>query len=129
VIVRIWTATLAAGGSDVYERFAATQSLAMFRSQPGNLGVLFSRSGSTCTVISLWDSIASVEALAESPSYRGTVRRIMDTRCLVGPGTTTVWKGHGGWLSPALLSDVERDQSRWEIQGKGFNEPPITPSV
>lgn len=110
MIVRMWTASVAEDRITDYERFAATESLAMFKSQRGNLGVFFTRRESTCTVVSLWDSDAAIEALTASPTYERTVRRIMATGFIVGVATTTTWECHGGWISPALLVAVEREQ-------------------
>jgi heme-degrading monooxygenase HmoA len=110
MIVRMWTTSVVPERIADYERFAATESLAMFKSQRGNLGVFFTRTGSTCVVVSLWDSSAAVEALNTSPTYQRTVRRIMDTGFLEGPSSTTVWETHGGWVSAALLLVVEREQ-------------------
>jgi heme-degrading monooxygenase HmoA len=110
MIVRMWTASVATDRITDYERFAATESLAMFKSQPGNLGVLFTRRESTCTVVSLWDSNAAVEALTASPAYDLTVRRIVATGFIIGDATAVSWESHGGWVSPALLVAVEREQ-------------------
>jgi heme-degrading monooxygenase HmoA len=110
MIVRMWTTSVVPQRIAEYERFAARESLPMFKSQRGNLGVLFTRSGSTCTVVSLWDSNAAVDALSRSPTYQRTVRRIMATGFLKGPSSTTVWETHGGWVSAGLLMAVEREQ-------------------
>jgi heme-degrading monooxygenase HmoA len=112
MIVRMWTASIAPERIPEYERFAAAESLPMFKSQRGNLGVLFTRSESTCVVVSLWDSSDAVEALSRSATYQRTVRRIGATGFLTGPTSTTVWETHGGWVSARLLLAVERERVR-----------------
>ena len=41
----------------------------MFKQQPGCMGVFFLRSERTCSALSFWVDLASVEMLKTSPSY------------------------------------------------------------
>jgi len=106
MIVRSWTAQVDASRIDDYERFAAVESLPMFRAQPVILGVLFTRDGSTCNVISIWEAMADVEALSRSKTYERTVERIMSTGFVVRVSPTTLVEVHGGWLSDELAETV-----------------------
>jgi heme-degrading monooxygenase HmoA len=96
MIARIWRASVDEGRFGEYQRFADEQSLPMFRRQRGFRGVLFTRSGATCAVISLWEDAAAAEALESSPSYRETVKRITQAGFLVGPQSVEVFDVNGG---------------------------------
>ena len=78
----------------------------MFRSQTGNLGVVFTAAGSTRRVLSLWRSREDVEKLESSPTYRATVSALLATGLLTGVTETVVLESEGGWLAPALLESL-----------------------
>jgi hypothetical protein len=106
MIVRIWRTEVAEARVAAYERFAATESLPMFRAQVGNLGVLFARDGSSCAVVSFWDSMGAIESLGQSATYRSTVDRIMAAGFITQEPTTEVLVCHGGWMSPDVAKAV-----------------------
>jgi heme-degrading monooxygenase HmoA len=76
VFQRIWSCTIKRGRAQDYETFAQEVSLPMFRSQPGFLACLMSRTENECDVLTLWDTQASIEALGSSRSYNATVEKI-----------------------------------------------------
>ncbi|MGE7368349.1 antibiotic biosynthesis monooxygenase family protein [Neorhizobium sp. NPDC001467] len=107
MIARTWKATLDLARVDEYEEFARSVSLPMFRQQPGYVGVVMSRSGSTCLVTSFWRSMDDVEMLERSASYQEVVRGILSAGFLTDTKAAEVaevhladWKdvGPGGTL-------------------------------
>jgi heme-degrading monooxygenase HmoA len=115
VIVRIWTTQVDAEHVAEYERFAELDSLPMFRMQSGNLGVIFTRTGTACGVVSFWDSMSSVDSLAQSPSYQSTVARIAAAGFLVGEATTASNQAHGGWISELLAEAVRSSNQQADV--------------
>lgn len=84
MIMRIWRTQVDVTRATEYERFAAKQSLPMFRAHQGFSGLLFGRHGADCIVITLWEDDAAANALEDSPRYRDTVARISATGFLIG---------------------------------------------
>jgi heme-degrading monooxygenase HmoA len=82
-----------------YERFAAEESLPMFRQQDGFRGVFFGRQGPDCAVITLWRDLASADALEESTTYRDIVGRIGAAGFLVGRSKVERFEIHGSDLA------------------------------
>ncbi|GAA2915259.1 hypothetical protein GCM10010517_81480 [Streptosporangium fragile] len=96
MIVRLWRATVLPGMETEYDVFARDVSRPMFEQQAGFQGVIFSRDGDRCLVITLWADHESAEALAASPVYGRTVERIS---ALLRPETVTeVYEVRGGIL-------------------------------
>ncbi|MGW0587504.1 antibiotic biosynthesis monooxygenase family protein [Streptosporangium sp. NPDC002607] len=98
MIMRIWRTQVDEARAAEYERFAAVESLPMFRTQRGFLGLLFGRNGSACAVTTLWEDDAAADALEESPSYRETVARIGAAGFLTGPSVVERFTVHGSHL-------------------------------
>jgi heme-degrading monooxygenase HmoA len=96
VIVRIWRTGVDEHRIDEYQRFADEESLPMFKQQPAFRGVLFTRAGAACVVISFWENADATQALETSPTYRETVRRITQAGFLNGPQSVEVFEVHGG---------------------------------
>jgi heme-degrading monooxygenase HmoA len=76
MIMRIWRTQVDEAQAEQYERFAAEESLPMFRAHQGFEGHLFGRRGGDCVVITIWKDDAAADALEASPRYRDTVARI-----------------------------------------------------
>jgi heme-degrading monooxygenase HmoA len=106
VIARIWRAKVERDRVNEYERFAAEQSLPMFRGRAGFLGVLFARDEGDCAVITLWDDVAAVAALETSARYRETVARITEMRFFVGDQSVEILHVHGGALTTAVAASL-----------------------
>jgi quinol monooxygenase YgiN len=94
--MRVWRTHIDGGQAAEYEHFAATESLPMFRAQPGFLGLLFGRDGDKCIVTTLWKDHAAADALENSPAYQDTVARI--SRFLVGESTVERFEAHSADL-------------------------------
>ncbi len=56
MFVRIWRVKIHPERIHELENFAHTHSLPMFQKQVGCLGVLFTRNGSDCATISVWEN-------------------------------------------------------------------------
>ena len=94
LIARIWRTEIDANRADEYERFAQHYSLPMFRAQPGFAGVLMLRDGTSCQVITLWQSRKAIAALDHSTSYQKTVARIMAEGFLCGEQSVAIFDAH-----------------------------------
>jgi heme-degrading monooxygenase HmoA len=105
MLMRIWTTRIVPDREDEYVAFAESHSRAMFRSQPGCLGVLFLKSGEEHAACSFWSSQADLDALAHSSSYRDTVAALRATGLLAGDTTVKVYEVEGGSLSSAINPD------------------------
>jgi heme-degrading monooxygenase HmoA len=99
VIIRLWRTQVDATRAAEYERFAAEESLPMFRAHQGFSGLLFGRRGNDCVVITLWEDDAAADALEVSPRYRDTVARISATGFLVGKSQVERFTLHGNELA------------------------------
>jgi heme-degrading monooxygenase HmoA len=102
VIIRIWRTAIDAQREDEYRRFEEEQSLAMFRQQPGFLGVLFLRSEVDAAALTIWESREHVDRLADAPSYVATVERLQQTGLLCGEQSIEVFDLVAGDLAAAL---------------------------
>jgi heme-degrading monooxygenase HmoA len=98
MIMRIWRTQVDEARAAEYERFAAQQSLPMFRAHQGFEGHLFGRRGGDCVVVTIWKDDAAADALEASPRYRETVARITAAGFLTGPSqvdrfrVTAIWR-------------------------------------
>jgi heme-degrading monooxygenase HmoA len=95
MIMRIWRTQVDITRAAEYQRFAAEQSLPMFRAHRGFSGLLFGRHGADCIVITLWEDDAAADALEDSPRYRDTVARISATGFLIGQSQIERFTLHG----------------------------------
>ena len=95
MIMRIWRTHVDEARAAEYERFAAEQSLPMFRAHHGFEGHLFGRQGADCVVITLWQDNAAADALEASPRYRDTVARINAAGFLTGRSQVDRFQLHG----------------------------------
>jgi len=79
----------------------------MFRQQPGCRGVLLLRAGDGmgAAACSFWDDQQAIERLRNSPTYQGTVARLVATGLLTGEQTVVVYKVAGG--APDTLPGVQ----------------------
>ena len=102
-VVRIWTTGLDESRAQEYEEFARSISLPMFRRHQGFVSVLFARSVSQATVITLWSDQAATAALDASGDYQATVRAIEATGFLRPPQRLELLNVHGSWTEPLGL--------------------------
>jgi heme-degrading monooxygenase HmoA len=96
VIMRIWRTQVDEARAAEYERFAAEESLPMFRSHRGFEGHLFGRHGGECIVVTIWKDDAAADALEASARYQDTVARINAAGFLVGRSQVDRFQLHGG---------------------------------
>ncbi len=94
MLARSWMATIDEARADEYELFARNVSLPMFEAAPGFLGVVMTRSGDQCSVLTLWHDIADVTSLEASEPYRRTVAQILDTDFIISAQATTLNQVH-----------------------------------
>lgn len=102
MLVRIWKVAISPGKGAKLEAFAREVSLPMFESQPGCLGVLFSRTDRHCATVTLWDSETSVKAMEAADDYQTAVRRIEESGILGDEHHTEVFNIYGGFVSAEL---------------------------
>jgi hypothetical protein len=95
MIIRIWWTQVDEARAGEYERFAAEESLPMFRAHRGYEGHLFGRSGGDCVVVTAWKDDAAADALEASPRYRETVARISAAGFLIGQSQVKRFRLHG----------------------------------
>lgn len=95
MIMRIWRTQVDEARAAEYERFAAEESLPMFRAHRGFEGHLFGRRGSENIVVTLWRDNAAADALEASPRYHDTVARINAAGFLVGRSQVDRFQLHG----------------------------------
>ncbi|MFG2000621.1 antibiotic biosynthesis monooxygenase family protein [Spirillospora sp. NPDC048911] len=98
MIMRIWRTQVDQARATEYERFAAEESLPMFRAQRGFLGLLFGRHGGDCVVTTLWEDHAAADALEGSAHYQETVARITAAGFLAGESEVERFEVHGSHL-------------------------------
>jgi heme-degrading monooxygenase HmoA len=96
MIMRIWRTQVDEARAAEYERFAAQESLPMFRVHQGFEGCLFGRRGRDCIVVTIWQDDAAADALEASPRYRDTVARINAAGFLTGHSRVDRFQLHGG---------------------------------
>jgi hypothetical protein len=106
VIVRSWHTQVNPERIAEYEQFTQTISLPMFRQQEGCVGGFFFRIEKMCHVLTLWDSMASIDKLAHSPTYHATVERLEATGMLRGKQPLLYYESHGGFIDPQRLSEL-----------------------
>lgn len=99
--VRIWRTHIDPDRLQEYQDFAAERSTPMFQTQPGCLGVLFSRWNDEVAVLSFWESQESIAALDSSPLYQREVKAIGDSGMLRDGSTIDIFEIHGGTFSDA----------------------------
>jgi hypothetical protein len=104
MIARIWRTQIDQTRADDYRRFAHSKSLPMFRAQPGFAGVLFAAHMAERAVITLWNDVASAEALDHSQTYKSTVAEIEATGFLQGQSTVELLELEGVFLQDAAVS-------------------------
>jgi heme-degrading monooxygenase HmoA len=95
MIMRIWRTRVDETRAAEYERFAAEESLPMFRAHRGFEGHLFGRCGGDCAVVTIWTDNAAADALEASPRYHDTVARITAAGFLVGQSQVDRFQLHG----------------------------------
>lgn len=104
--VRTWRVKIHPERINELENFAHTYSLPMFQKQVGCLGVLFTRKGSDCATISVWENAEAIERLKSSSTYRETVRQIEATGMLEGEQSVEVLQSFGGFLNPNKILEA-----------------------
>ena len=98
MIARIWRTQIDPSRAEDYRRFAHSQSLPMFREQPGFVGVLFAANLAERAVITLWRDAAAAQRLDQSETYRSTVAEIEATGFLRGESSVEVFELEGFFL-------------------------------
>ena len=98
MIVRIWRTRVDPEREEEYERFTQEHSLPMFHQQRGLLGVLLLHGPEEWAALTMWESMAAVEALESSPTYAKTVHRLEGSGLLTGEQSVEVFEVHGGFL-------------------------------
>lgn len=104
MIARLWKTEIDADRLEDFQRFANEQSLPMFKQQKGFLGVQFWHNPEGCVTLSLWEDMASVEALKDSETYQQTVKDIEASGLIRGEQTVEVFAVFGGTLDKFTLS-------------------------
>ena len=90
-IIRVWRTEVDPERIDEYIAFTQSESLPMFRSQAGFLGVFFAHGGTEHVAITLWQDRTSAEALVSSQSYLSTVHQIEAKGFLAGEQALAVY--------------------------------------
>ena len=78
MVLRIWRTGIDESRADEYREFARRNSVPMFSSQPGFLGVLFTAAPRQRAVVTLWDSREDLEAYEKGATYQGFLDRVKD---------------------------------------------------
>jgi len=89
-----------------YEQFAQERSLPMFQQQQGFLGVLFLGTQQDRAVLSIWQDMSRVEALAHSSTYQETSAQLAATGVLIGQTFVEVFEAQGGSLDLQALAHL-----------------------
>lgn len=110
MIVRIWRTEIEPTRATDYLEFARHYSLPMFREQRGFGGVLFAAGGAERAVITLWQDMAAVEALAESDTYARTVEAIEAAGFLRGEAEVAVLEVEHSHLEASIVA-LDEDTS------------------
>jgi len=103
IVCRIWRTRIDIRQADAYRRFANEQSLPMFRSHDGFLGVVFAEAGDERVVVTFWRDAAAAEQLNVSPRYQEIVAHIAAAGFILGPTSLNVLEVHGGAIDAALV--------------------------
>src|SRR5436853_145601 len=100
MLLRIWRTSVNPNRWQDYAQFERDHSLPMFRQERGCRGVLFVRTaeGSGAAACSFWDDREALDQLAQSPTYRMTVGRLLATGLLIGTQSVEVFNMAGGAL-------------------------------
>lgn len=98
MLVRIWRSTFNASEEAKLRKYANDVSLPVLSSRPGNCGVLFFSDEDLWTTITLWDSQASIDQLADDRKYHEIVNGIMALRVLGEDQTTEIMPYQGGTI-------------------------------
>jgi len=106
MLVRIWRVKIHPERINELENFAHAYSLPMFKAQVGCLGVLFTRNGSDCVTISVWENAEAIERLKSSPTYNETVRQIEATGMLEGEQSVELFQAFGGFMNRDKISEA-----------------------
>jgi heme-degrading monooxygenase HmoA len=90
VIARLWECKIDEMRAAEYDTFAHERSLPTFRAHSGFRGAAFLGDGAQRAVLTIWDSMESIELLEQSSLYQDTVDAIMQTGFIlsVTPATT-----------------------------------------
>ena len=112
MLLRIWRTGVDPARWPEYEHFEQEYSLPMFRQQPGCRGVLFVRAGDGmgAAACSFWDDQQAIEQLRNSPTYQGTVARLLATGLLTGEQSvrSTRWPAVN-WIHSPEFGFSKRD--------------------
>jgi hypothetical protein len=103
MIARIWRTGLDESRADEYDAFSVEKSLPMFQRQPGLRAVFFVRTNDGRAAITLWQDLASAEALATSQDYLDTVDAILAAGFLRPPQAVELLPVDQAWLAPDLI--------------------------
>lgn len=109
MIVRLWRTRVDPAREEEYVQFTENHSLPMFQQQPGCLGVLFLNMPPEWGALSYWENEDAIAALANSPTYRQTVRLLEETGLLVGRASVKVFAVHGGFMGATVLETGRRE--------------------
>jgi heme-degrading monooxygenase HmoA len=104
MILRIWKVSLGPQKAAELEVFANKTSLPMFKSQPGCLAVLFTRTETECATVTVWDSAQSVETMEASRLYQQVVSQIEECGIVGEDHQTSVFSVYGGFVSTELCA-------------------------
>jgi heme-degrading monooxygenase HmoA len=112
-VLRIWRTGIDESRAGEYREFARRDSVPMFSSQPGFLGVFFAAAPRERAVVTLWESRAAAEALEASHSYRRTVAAIETAGFLDGESHVELFELHGAFVGEHCLDALGRtDEAR-----------------
>lgn len=92
MILRIWRTQVEPAEAAAYLEFARGKSLPMFREQRGFRGVFFTTNGADRAVVTLWDDVDAVDALAGSQTYAQTASAIEQAGFLRGDSTVELFE-------------------------------------
>ncbi|MBA3595312.1 MAG: hypothetical protein H0W47_16215 [Polaromonas sp.] len=82
--LQLWTTDLATGFGARFDELAATDSVAFFKTVPGCVGAVFSRSEKKGYVLTAWTDEASAAAASTSQAYGEAVQRIVKSGVMAG---------------------------------------------
>ena len=82
MIARIWTTRLEIGKVELYEQFACSVSLEMFRSHPGFYGCIMGHRQDEAFVMTVWATEEHMLSFENADAYLETVKKIQSLMCL-----------------------------------------------
>ena len=103
MIARIWRTGLDESRAEEYDAFAAERSMPMFQRQPGIRAVFFVRTENGRAAITMWQDLATAEALMTSKDYLDTVEAIKAAGFLRPPQSVELLPVEQAWLAPDLV--------------------------